>query len=160
MVRITRRQCHEQSSEPIVQHQQPATSNYQGRQGAVRRATEPLTQLRGSAAHSPALFPVSASGIRALYRVACSKRGPRFLEQHRAKARARVLAIWGALGVQQGLFEAAVLSGLLPSFAFASALALALALRANNEEFRCHPTLLKASSPTERPQPSQSVNMF
>ena len=44
-VRITRRQCREQSSEPIVR-------NYQGRQGAVRRATEPLTQLRSSALSS------------------------------------------------------------------------------------------------------------
>jgi hypothetical protein len=76
------------SSEPIVQHlapapaPAPATSNYQGRQEAVRWATEPLTQLRNSATAQrtpPAPFPVSASGIRALYRVACSKRGPRFL---------------------------------------------------------------------------------
>jgi hypothetical protein len=111
-VRITRRQCREQSSEPIVR-------NYQGRQGAVRRATEPLTQLRSSAAHSPALFPVSASAREYGHFIAwpAANAVPDSLNSTGKSASSCLGNLGGVGGAARklGLFEAAVLSGLLPS---------------------------------------------
>ncbi|PMD57061.1 uncharacterized protein K444DRAFT_615513 [Hyaloscypha bicolor E] len=85
------------SSEPIVQHlapapaPAPATSNYQGRQEAVRWATEPLTQLRNSAAHSSSALPsVCLWNTGTLSRGLQQTRSP-IPEQHRQK---RELVSW------------------------------------------------------------------
>lgn len=87
----------------------------------------------------------SASVIRARYRVACSIRGRRLLPRLRQKRRLVSRQIEGerCSTVRRAAF------GLRP-----------FALRANNEVFRCHRTLFKASSSTERTQASQSVTMF
>jgi hypothetical protein len=110
-VRITRRQCREQSSEPIVR-------NYQGRQGAVRRATEPLTQLRSSAAHSlqrcSQCLPLEYGHFIAW---PAANAVPDSLNSTGKSASSCLGNLGGVGGAARtlGLFEAAVLSGLLPS---------------------------------------------
>ncbi|PMD25343.1 hypothetical protein NA56DRAFT_699267 [Hyaloscypha hepaticicola] len=75
---------------------------------------------------------------------------PEFLQQHRQK-RELLSRQFGVLGCSKPLFEAAVLSGLSPSPSHPQG------QKMKNSGVTV--PFLKASSPTERPQPVQSLNL-
>jgi len=140
-------------SEPLLMHypQRQVSARYLGTEYGTsgHRSNSRRSGSAGSARSSPALVAASTSVIQALYRLACSIRGPEFLQQHRQK-RELLSRQFGSVGVQQVLFEAAVLSGFSPSPSPSGP---------TMKNSGVTVPFLKASSPTERPQSVQSLNL-
>jgi hypothetical protein len=102
---------------------------------ASRRSAEQSSEIS-----QRCCFCCLCTAIRALYRMACSIRGPRLLQRLRQKRELVSRQFEGGGGAARFSWQWRCFLAFLPS----------PSSRANNEVLRCHRTLLMGSSSTER----------